>query len=168
MRYPFDLVSIHIPKSAGTSFRLILQQLYGVEAVQRLDISRKNGLTLNQKPLELTALPEGLKVAHGHFTYGEFVDYFGQPEVPVITWLRHPVKRVISQYFFLLERFEDQVIHSRNSPNVFNRLCRSLLEFAEQTGNRNLQSRYLSGIEPERLDFIGLVEHFEEDFGING
>jgi hypothetical protein len=163
MKYPFELISLHIPKSAGTSFRLILQDVYGEDAVQRLDINKQDGILLNQESVTISQIPAGLKVAHGHFSYSEFKQFFGEPQAPIITWLRNPVARVVSQYYFLQERFEDQVIHSRNSRNVFKRLCRSLEEFAAVPGNRNLQSRYLQGLRPEDLDFIGIVEFFEED-----
>ena len=164
MNHPFELVSIHIPKSAGTSFRLILQSVYGDDGVRRLDINSKlGGLQIDQEKKEVSDLPKSLKVAHGHFSYRDFESVFGTPDVPVITWLRHPVERVVSQYYFLIQRFHDQVIHTNNSKGVFNRLCRDLIEFAELPGNRNLQSKYLRDVDINQLSFVGIVEHFDED-----
>lgn len=164
MKFPFELVSIHIPKSAGTSFRLILQSVYGEESVRRLDIGKEGAvMRLDKEQRHYEDLPSELKVAHGHFTYNDFVTYFGKPDVPIITWLRHPVERLISQYFFLRQQYLDQVIHTNNSIKIFNRLCRNLKEFAELPNHRNLQGRYLKGIEIEEFAFIGIVEDFDDE-----
>lgn len=120
-------------------------------------------MRLDKQQTHYEKLPAALKVAHGHFTYNDFVTYFGKPDVPVITWLRHPVERLISQYFFLRQQYQDQVIHTNNSMKIFNRLCRNLKEFAEIPNHRNLQCRYLNGIEVQDFAFIGIVEDFNSE-----
>lgn len=164
MKFPFELVSIHIPKSAGTSFRLILQSVYGEDVVRRLDIGAAGEvIRLDKQRTSLDQLPKQLRVAHGHFTYSDYCTFFGEPDVPVITWLRHPVERLISQYYFLRQQYLDQVIHTNNSINTFHRLCRTLKEFAELPRHVNLQSRYLEGAKLEEFAFVGIVEDFENE-----
>jgi hypothetical protein len=102
------LISIHIPKTAGTSWRLIVEANAGrhasfasVElrdrdetatlALKLLDASRENeALTLIQQA--------GCQLIHGHRA-DAFLKIF--PDSPVIVWLRDPLQRLLSEYMHL-------------------------------------------------------------------
>ena len=85
-----ELVSIHIPKTAGTSFRGILKEVYGEAGVIRLDIDLlKEELRIDEQGFSKKKLPGSVKVAHGHFSPALLRSRFEiAPEVPFITWLR--------------------------------------------------------------------------------
>lgn len=64
-----ELVSLHIPKTAGTSFRNILKDVYGASHVARLDIRRNT--ELNGKRLNSSKLKSGIDLHEG--TFGEVI-----------------------------------------------------------------------------------------------
>ena len=100
-----ELVSIHIPKTAGTSFRNILKNVYGEKEVIRFDISNRRGITIEEKVLKSKKLSRRIKVIHGHFTYRNLTKMVALSDnVPIVTWLRNPIKRVISNYYYLEEK----------------------------------------------------------------
>lgn len=158
-----ELVSLHIPKTAGTSFRNTLKAVYGEKEVIRFDINH-GAIEVNERPYTATALPAHVKVLHGHFSYRELMNKVElSPSVPIITWLRHPVKRVVSNYFYLASIMAKLMDEERNHVDILSKMQRSLPEYAAAELNRNRMSRFLEGINLESLNFIGVVEHFEED-----
>jgi hypothetical protein len=81
------IIFIHIPKTAGTAFSYYLKSNCGapdriVEAFYG-DYSIYDGV-------------ENASLILGHTIYREMAARF--PEASFVTWLRHPLKRVISQY----------------------------------------------------------------------
>lgn len=158
------LVSLHIPKTAGTSFRNILKAVYGEDKVMRVDIP------LPSEPVSYKSvppLPEELKAAevlHGHFRFQDMAVLCGVPtSVPVITWLRDPVERVISNYFYLQKILRDTLCEEERGLNVLSKMERSLLEYAGAEINRNRISKFLEGLKLKDLLFVGVQEHFMED-----
>lgn len=76
----------------------------------------------------------------------------------LITWLRDPVERVVSNYH-----------HFLRSPDMRDDCCRalherrlSLLQFAELDWMRNEATRYLAGKPLDAFAFVGIAERFEE------
>jgi len=158
-----ELISIHIPKTAGTSFYNTLLDQYDEVAVRRVDISTHRGFQVDkEKRFDLKKI-QSAKVIHGHFSLAELKEYFDfSDEIPVITWLRNPTNRVISNYFYLKSMLEKQV-DKTTFPGLFPRLCRSLIEFASIPGSGNKQARYLENMRIEDFRFIGKTEQFSED-----
>lgn len=158
-----ELISIHIPKTAGTSFRNILKSVYGDEQVVRFDISMRGVVRLNEKQYSETTLPSA-KVIHGHFSYEALTNNFAVPDgCPVITWLRDPVQRVISNYYYLESRLITILDEEKRGLHILEKMQRSLVEFARAEINRNRQSKHLKGISIEKLAFVGIQENFDAD-----
>ncbi|MEA3476693.1 MAG: sulfotransferase family 2 domain-containing protein [Bacteroidota bacterium] len=156
------LVSLHIPKTAGTSFRNVLQEVYGRSHIARLDIRRN--IELNKKAFTGKRLKPEIQVIHGHFSYQKLMDAFEIPAgTPIITWLREPASRVISNYYYLDMILHKELNEEKKGLNILAKMQKSLLEFAHSDINRNRMSKFLSGISPEELFFIGLTEHYNED-----
>lgn len=166
-----ELISIHIPKTGGTSFQTILERVYGKNAVLRIDHNLANKKNTENyysvKPKDIT--PE-IKVIHGHFNYFELLERFDiGKNIPVITWVREPTKRVISAFYYL-----KQVLNNKlKEANVDERTYRytkeisvSLLEFAKKPGRRNKMSKFLEGLDLKDLFFIGIVENYTEDLSM--
>lgn len=145
-----DLLSIHIPKTAGLAFREILYRQYGPTRV----------LAVNQDDLRRNSeeLPghyrKRHRVIHGHLPYPYLKPLHG-PETEIITWLRHPVDRVVSNYYYntTSELPKRQAEDTTRKPM-------SLEAFIERPKRQNVMSRFLDGIALEELDFFG----FQEDF----
>ena len=147
-----ELISIHIPKTAGVSFEHTLKSVYRKD-VLRLDI---------RKPHKPKKLPKKIRAIHGHFRYHEIVDFYNlEKNIPIITWLRDPVERVISNYFYLQKVFRE-LIEKEGKKGLF-RLEKTLIEFARDDRLRNRMSKFLDGIQVSELLFVGIVEHISED-----
>jgi hypothetical protein len=158
-----ELISLHIPKTAGTSFRNILKNVYGDEEVVRFDINVNGVVRLNEELYDSRKLPE-VKAIHGHFYIGMLESLFELPEnYKLITWVRDPVKRVISNYYYLESRLREILNEEKKILNILSKLQRTLIEFARAEINRNRQTKFLSGRDPEEFDFVGIVEHFDAE-----
>lgn len=139
-----ELISLHIPKAAGTSFRHVLSAVYG----HRLALHYGNRQSVDVS----TAA-----AVHGHLKIGDYAARF--PEATTVTWLRNPVERIISYYFYWVRT------PARGNPNhqavLDNEL--SLVEFAELPPVRRELGVYLEGYPIDRFSFVGVVEDFDRD-----
>jgi len=93
---------------------------------------------------------------HGHFLRDAFDSVVPRPRF--MTWVRHPVDRVVSNYY-----------HGLRSPDLRDDCCRrlhkeklSLRAFAELDWMQNLATRYLAGKAIEAFDFVGIAERSDE------
>ncbi|HRW76651.1 MAG TPA: sulfotransferase family 2 domain-containing protein [Saprospiraceae bacterium] len=165
VRHQLELISIHIPKTAGTSFRNSLEGVYGKEEVIRLDIGLvRQEVRVWETIYEEEQLPARTKVVHGHFSYPLLTRHFTiDPAVPVITWLRDPVKRVVSNYLYLAKRLAEELKEEERGLNILKKMQRSLIEYASYEPSQNRMSKFLEGLDLERMAFVGLVESYDED-----
>ncbi len=155
-----ELISLHIPKTAGTSFRSNLVNVYGKKAVARFDIL-KGKIWLDEKEFKGDILPSNIRVIHGHFVYAELTEMLNiKSDVKKITWLREPVERVVSNYFYLCDMMKYYMQEDKNHIDVLSKMQRTLEEYAADPVNRNRMSRFLSGILLNEFDFVGQIEHF--------
>lgn len=148
-----ELVSIHIPKTAGTSFSQVLRQVYGDEAV-----FPDNG-EYTDVPLETMPLEPHHRVIHGHVWAGRYLQLL--PDTPHVTWLRNPVDWLISLYSFLLHC---KKIVNNPAKTILMRDQLSLLEFADLAEVQpQTQSNFLRKTSVDDFFFVGLQEFFAED-----
>jgi len=163
-----ELVSIHIPKTAGTSFIHSLKKQYGNQKVARLDIN-KNRININKILLDKAYVYKSPSVIHGHFTLELLQNHINIPvNIPIITWLRDPVERVISNYYYLYKRLDEELNEEKKGLNILSKMRRSLLEYAHDEKNQNRMSKFLEGVEIEEFFFIGIVENYNQDIKILG
>lgn len=160
-----ELVSLHIPKTAGTSFRNILKNCYGEESVVRFDIrGKKKKVFIENEEFLKKRISSNIKVIHGHFQYQDLMELINLNEnAKLITWVRHPVQRVLSNYFYLQERLREELDEESKGLNILSKMQKSLIEYARYEINRNRMSKFLHGADLETFDFIGITEHFNED-----
>ncbi len=151
MRLP--IICLHIPKTAGTSFRISAEHYFGPWNVVN-DYGERSPATSEEiktafyekKDFELLySKVTQKKFFTGHFSLAKYREHF--PESPVVTFFRDPVKRVISEYVHFTTHYGFEG---------------SLREFYRKDQFRNRQSRVLSGVSPMELDFYGLTEKYEE------
>ena len=147
--YP-ALLSIHIPKTAGLAFREILYRQYGQDRVLAIN---QGALRRNEQQLS-DHYRKRHQVIHGHLPY-TYLEPLHGPETKVITWLRDPVDRVVSNYYYNITH--ELPKRQRENPK---HKGMSLQEFVERPKRQNVMSRFLKGIALEELDFFG----FQEDF----
>ena len=164
IHHDLDLVSIHIPKTAGTSFRNFLKLNYGEENAARFDINvTTKRIDLENREFKDKRLPSHIRVIHGHFYYSDLIRYIRLKDIPLITWLRDPAERVISNYYYLAGRLKEELEEEKKGLNILAKMQRSLIEYARNEISRNRISKFLEGSHPENYKFIGIYEYYNED-----
>lgn len=174
------IVFLHLPKTAGQTFMSILLRQYP-SGVVRLEPDRETDPRWLRLPEQVReADREGAKVIAGHFRYG--VHRWIERPCRYITFLREPIDRVISHYYYQLEHPENpQHDLLRGIPGGL----AGAVTHDEYTQLQNMQTRMLAGLpedgdlaserEPsdaemlarakrnlERCAIVGLTERFDE------
>ncbi|MEH6590831.1 MAG: sulfotransferase family 2 domain-containing protein [Halioglobus sp.] len=160
-------VSVHIPKTAGTSFQLFLKQVFGEGLI--LDYRSKpldsdyeqravaNLAEDNETYRHILQLLEQRDVCvHGHFLPAKYLALF--PDATLITWLREPAQRLMSHYEFW--RQNPQLDHKIARHVVESKL--SFSEFCELDLMQNISMKFFGDLKASRFNFIGLTERYTE------
>lgn len=150
-----EIISIHIAKTGGRSFFEVLKDQYG----NQLDPRYKRIHYFPRKNYHnklINRIPEEIKVIHGHLYYEHVKELHQKYNSRIITWFREPAERVISNYYYLMNRVRED-----NSHPLFHKKDYTLLEYANDSIT-NKMSRYLEGIELDGLFFFGFQEKFDE------
>ena len=155
------LVSVHVPKSAGFSFQKHLIHLFGKRAVWDYNhTDRPDYEPEKVSPYLLAQLRTNkTTVIHGHFFLSK---YRHIPGLQRIMWFRDPMQRLLSHYYYWLR-----------SPDMEHPNCAKLHErglsvvsFAELPELRNIFTRFLDGEPLKELDWIGLVEDYQDSIDL--
>ncbi|MEG4205126.1 hypothetical protein QUA20_14475 [Microcoleus sp. Pol7_A1] len=141
-----EIISVHVPKTAGTTFYQVLSHVYGREAVFR------DNENVPESQIKPSALPANIKVIHGHFALDKYKGYFHNAKK--VIWLRNPVIRLISNYFFW--RMEKVGI-PRNMDVL------GIVEFANLPAVRNIVANYIGKNQLSNFYFVGIQEFFQSD-----
>jgi hypothetical protein len=148
---------VHIPKTAGTSFRVAVQQVFedrvaydyaktpDTSAIVRQHVYEKRDLTALQRALE----SDRVVMLGGHVHYERYASIF--PSERVITFVREPLSRVLSEHR-----------HARRH----NGFDGDLLEFASRPRNRNLQTSMLRGVELDQAALVGVTERYGDSLTV--
>ncbi|MDE5095791.1 MAG: sulfotransferase family 2 domain-containing protein, partial [Trichodesmium sp. St11_bin5] len=145
-----EIISVHVPKTAGSAFTRVLFKVYSPEAVF-LDYPY-------EKDYQRQFMKEGdanVRVIHGHFPGSRYKHKFA--DAKRIIWLREPVNFLISYYCFN-KVFRRTVFYDLLQQKNF-----SFWEFAQIPENQNIMSVYLRDMKLEDFFFVGIQEFFEED-----
>lgn len=155
------LISVHFPKSGGTTFAAALRSHFG-DALM-LDYDHAPLLVEYEKQFPLSA-PPWVRAVHGHFRGDAY------SRTKRVTFLREPIANLVSIFFFWRTYpASDSPVHRRfleEKPDI--------LAFATYPGVQRLMSEsYFGGVDMKSFDFIGFYEtrqkdllRFSEQYGI--
>jgi hypothetical protein len=174
-----EIISVHVPKTAGTTFGNMLLGLYGAESIHMdYDDWPMNPSSLfhtdrdarrARADEEVRRIGPQSRVVHGHFCAAKYRGVF--PEARRIAWVRHPVAWLISLYHFWIDRARDPQFWAQYPHQASHRMLVrlrdqeiSLEEFAEHPEVRDCISRtFLDRVDLDQFFFVGIQEHFRED-----
>ncbi|OWV29266.1 sulfotransferase family 2 domain-containing protein [Halomonas campaniensis] len=149
-----SLFFVHIPKTAGTSFRQGAEKYftperivydYGVNSNATSPFVKKS---LHGDQPDFWQFKQALDnpaMIVGHVTIARFVSLWGAGNT--VTFLREPLQRIASEYAHFVRNMDYQG---------------SFKEFYSGRGMRNRQRRALYGVNLESIGFIGLTERYSE------
>ena len=144
---------IHIPKTAGTSFKSLLRANFGISCVESNKVKRSIYTDQDLQFARKVFFRIGAVVGHN---LKNPVDHLHEKGMLFLTFLRQPVDRCISHY-------QDRVIR--------NGLTMTFEEWIGLEENQNLMVRFIAGshdlqrameILAEQFLFVGFTERFEE------
>lgn len=164
------LISVHLPKTAGTSFERGLRSHfrdrlhldYAAKPLHRSRLQRRGQALLAALRHGLRGVPEaGSGCIHGHFLPLGYRWLRSDDPVNFVTWLRDPVERLASHYHHwrrVANPPPTDTLHVRMLAEDW-----SLEDFALRPELRNIYSEFLWGFPLERFAFVGISEHYADD-----
>ncbi|MGH6845701.1 MAG: hypothetical protein ACRECU_13515 [Methylocella sp.] len=156
------IVSIHIPKTAGESFRLRLQSTFASRALfdygdwvgfDTPDTVARRELRRAVMRARRDELLRDYDIIHGNFVGDKYLGLF--PATWFAAFFRDPYQQAVSHYHFILRHPE--IDHP--GVRAFHEKRMSLLEFI--AAFPNMQSRFLGQIGVENLAMVGMKEQYE-------
>ena len=167
------LLSIHISKTAGNSFREALMEAYGADRVFR-DYGDWTGFDepfANKRRLERWAamrarreeLLRNYDVIHGHFAADKYIGLF--PQADFISFFREPAQQSISHWRWqsaLTDRASDVNKEVHMEVRYWRELQPTVEEHLKWPFYRDHQSQFMGSLPVDELAFVGIYEHYEE------
>jgi hypothetical protein len=147
-------ISIHIPKTAGTTLAYIFDYGSGRRIMYdyKADYSNATMDDLDWWQRHKAFMERQFDFIHGHFFYRKYADLF--PDADYLVCLRHPVDRIISQY--------NHVILEANPGDWHYRAILEhgldLVDYASIEGVPDAQTRHVEGRAIEDYEFVFLSE----------
>lgn len=139
-----ELISLHIPKTAGTSFRAALEAEYGADLTPVY-----GGIGVDGR---------ACRAVHGHFSPSQF--WSAGRHAALIMWLRDPAERIASYYDF----WRSSAAHGNPNHDEFLASDMTLTEFAAWEPIRTeFETMYIEALSPADFTFVGIAERYDED-----
>lgn len=151
-------ISIHLPKTAGTSLRTTLEEAYGNrlysdygDKISELSVEAERIRARNKKR-QIAKIEPGTfdyDIIHGHFWARKYLDVFNVTDW--ITCVRDPMTMLPSLYSYL---------HRREDSTVVVDLAKSLSfeEFVEHSWFQNMMTRNLAPLKFEDFTLVATTE----------
>ncbi len=152
------MISIHVPKTGGTTFLRLLERLFGEQLL--LDYRWTDVRLALGSAREIERSLENVRCIHGHFTFPKYAALKGRDGVVArfVTWLRDPVDRVVSAYEYLRARPVQPGMAVMPWEKAAKEL--ELVQFVEKGFGCNNQFKQLATDSPQDFDFVGITEEY--------
>jgi hypothetical protein len=164
------IISVHIPKTAGTSFLKALEDGLGIDHVNRDYGNRAGRLNADALISDAEAFNrhdrekdnEGIRCIHGHFPPQKYRHLIDQGWMP-ITWMREPAAHLSSSYRHILRTANTFEYKPDTIGYVTLREALDFKDFALHPMTRNFMQRFFCDSLP--YAFVGITERYREDLG---
>lgn len=141
------ILSLHYPKTAGTSFRQTLSKLYYEHIFFHYHGAHYEGYVKSK-----------IEIIHGHFSIKSYKEMF--PDAPLITWIRDPAARTLSYYNYKKYNISEKP-RSGAIPN--NRQFLTFLDSPQFDSFVKKFDRFFGDYQIKDFTFIGITERYNED-----
>jgi len=162
------LISVHLPKTGGTSFKASLmthfgeryRDDYGDQALSQPRLERFRAALVAGEAIAERGL-DGIECVHGHFLPVKYQRLNARSALTFVTWMREPVARMLSHYDYWRGNYDEKTAapHHRQ----FIEEGWTLEQFCLSEQFRNIYTQYLWGFPLERFAFVGITEYYRED-----
>ena len=158
------IISIHIPKTAGASFKAGLRYRFGKRLLLDYADRPLSGSAYHRclrfwtrvkVPYEVAQLIANYDVIHGHFIASKYLPL--KDHADFYAFFRDPVERLMSQYRYWLANPDP-----RNAMWVkFNAENMTPRQFAALPRQQRFYELFTAALPMERFAFVGLTEEYE-------
>jgi hypothetical protein len=166
----FVLISVHIPKTAGTSFLTAIESYYGERLLRDysdMPINR-GGVDRNLHAVRLclsntlfSPLDNNTACIHGHFLPMKYRYLRTKSQKRFIVWMRDPVERIFSHYYYWVRNY-----NPADAGNLHRRVVEeewSLERFCLSNEMRNIYSKFFWCFPIRHFGFIGITEYYDTE-----
>ena len=153
------LLFIHIPKTAGTSFRFSAQEFFGKKRTffdyspTSIETSQiiLDKIYQNKDPYSFYShfLKEKRSLLSGHFPTEKYAALYDT--VNIVSFVREPIARVLSHYAHY---------------SLYNGYTKKLDDFIEEKRFQNVQARNLAGRDLSLYGFLGITESYDDSLDL--
>ena len=152
-----ELIFIHIHKTGGKSMSQVFEDVYGKSSTFRLNQNVFRGLKPSEVNLR-TLIPARTNVLSGHLPFPYLRQLVVEDKPRLVTWLRDPIERVISNYYWRLNLDRSKAVADEIAYTDM-----TLDEYIHIPKNQNRMSTFLEGLVLTDLFFIGFLESHDQD-----
>jgi hypothetical protein len=157
------ILSLHVPKAAGNSFRQLLQAKFterimldygdwaGFNVPEALERCSIRTAAMRERRDELL---QKYDVIHGHFVADKYLGLF--PRQDFVAFFRDPYQQAVSHYCFLLRNPQREHLEEK----MFHEAKMTLHDYLEWSAFHNHQSQYLGSLTIDDFAMVGLSEEF--------
>jgi len=163
------IISIHIPKTAGSSLREMLQIEFGARLM--LDYGDWAGFDSPEAIAHRAARTSKMRrrrdrllasydIIHGHFVADKYADLFSATDF--VALFRDPCQQAVSNYFYLQQN--PQIRHP--AVKAFHDAKMTLHDYLRWNATGNPQTRLLGSVSIDMLAMVGLTEEFSRSIAL--
>jgi Sulfotransferase family len=160
------LISVHVPKTGGSSFKTLLESHFGDRLLLDYHDRPMNKTTVTRNLLALCGMLTTMSrfkdydCVHGHFLP---IKYRFSKKASFAIWLRDPVERVVSRYYYWKRHFSPDNLQYRK---YIKKQDISLEEFCSIKHYHNLYAKYLWGVRLDDFDFVGITANYDNSIEV--
>lgn len=161
------ILSVHIPKTAGRSFQVYLQDVFGPRLMNDygdwVEIKTKEGVDHDERRRldmlsRIVRIRTDFDAIHGHYLPSKYANDVADPRI--LAFVRDPYQHAISSYHHAVRH--EAGTHA--AQHLFNDKRMTLVDLIEAFPNH--QASYLSGLAVEDLAMVGITEAYERSVAL--